>query len=797
MSRDGNGNYTLPLGAVATGEVIASTWANTSLDDIAAAMTDSLARSGNGGMLAPFRATDGTINAPSLSFNNETNSGVYRSSAGDYRLCVNGKDKARIRDVNGMAAFQVFDLAGTGAWETLAKAADVAALSLANVLAVGNTTGGTDLSVSAADDLLLTDTSKIIASNGLAGSLERKFQLYVDGAANGIVKFQSKGNTLAISSDTSITLGSFGDWPMVKVTQVDARLSYGVGVGVNLVKLQTTATGINVTGTVTADGVTLGNNEKITLGGESDGKLEIYEATGGNGVIEQTGSGSLVLKGQNTDITNDANDLMIRVGLNEAALYHRNGDNAGKKLQTTNTGIDVTGTVEADAFIGDSISSAGAGTEVVFNDSIKLANSATKILGNDDIRLRPAAAKETNLETSAGAVRVQVTDTVVQLYYGADLNQTSVKLTTTNTGIDVTGGFTADYIDLTGGEATTTTGTIACKMIVLDDLSTTQNDASTIFTEATGTTSSLVISQADDTADTIKLRVGSAGTLVDALTASTDGIDVTGTVEADGFSGTGTVAITDFVTDVSTNDNDTTVPTTAAVKTYVDTAGGNETLAETLALGNTTGGTDIELTTGDILTSEAGANVNVQAAVGYGVRLTSSGGISRFYATETQAQLFYGATAAAGTKVLETTATGIDVTGDLDVTGTVTSSKTTVNNAADILYTAFNSFAGKRIINTASATATTYGLPTPVAADIGKSWVICNPTDSLITIDHDASGTANYVWIMDGVTLSAAASSWSIKKGAIVEIVVAAATVGGGSATAPNYLIFGAGLLEL
>ena len=90
MSRDGNGNYTLPLGAVATGEVIASTWANTSLDDIAAAMTDSLARSGNGGMLAPFRATDGTINAPSLSFNNETNSGVYRSSAGDYRLCVTG-----------------------------------------------------------------------------------------------------------------------------------------------------------------------------------------------------------------------------------------------------------------------------------------------------------------------------------------------------------------------------------------------------------------------------------------------------------------------------------------------------------------------------------------------------------------------------------------------------------------------------------------------------------------------------------------------------------------------------------
>lgn len=139
------------------------------------------------------------------------------------------------------------------------------------------------------------------------------------------------------------------------------------------------------------------------------------------------------------------------------------------------------------------------------------------------------------------------------------------------------------------------------------------------------------------------------------------------------------------------------------------------------------------------------------------------------------------------------------ITGKLDfVSSSETLAQTlALGNDADILYTDFNSFAGKRIINTASATATTYGLPTPVAADIGKSWIICNPTDSLITIDHDASGTANYVWIMDGVTLSAAASSWSIKRGAIVEIVVAAAAAGGGSATAPNYLIFGAGLLEL
>lgn len=464
MSRDGNGNYTLPLGAVATGEVIASTWANTSLDDIAAAMTDSLARSGNGGMLAPFRATDGTINAPSLSFNNETNSGVYRSSAGDYRLCVNGKDKARIRDVDGMAAFQVFDLAGTGAWETLATAADVAALSLATVLAVGNTTGGTDLSVSAADDLLLTDTSKIIGSNGLAGSLERSFELYVDAPNNGIVKFEAHGNVLSIVSDTSISLDAFGGWALVKATQVDARLSYGVGAGTNLVKLQTTATGVTITGELKCDNVELA--------------------------------------------------------------------------------------------------------------------SAGKIVGLGDVKITPATGGDVVLTDSLGFARIKSNETSTFLYYGLAAGATAEKLQTIATGIDVTG-----------------------------------------------------------------------------------------TVEADGFSGTGTVAITDFVTDVSTNDNDTTVPTTAAVKSYVDASGGNETLAQTLVLGKVTGGTDIEISTGDVLTSVAGSNVNVQAAVGAGVRLTSSGGISRFYATETQAQLFYGATAAAGTKMLETTATGVDITGTVKCDG--------------------------------------------------------------------------------------------------------------------------------
>ena len=54
---------------------------------------------------------------------------------------------------------------------------------------------------------------------------------------------------------------------------------------------------------------------------------------------------------------------------------------------------------------------------------------------------------------------------------------------------------------------------------------------------------------------------------------------------------------------MSSNDNDTTIPTSAAVKDYVDTQVATvDTLPEVLANGNTTGGTDIAVSTGDDIT---------------------------------------------------------------------------------------------------------------------------------------------------------------------------------------------------
>jgi hypothetical protein len=91
MPRNASGTYTLPSGnPVVAGTTIEASWANTTLDDVANELTNSLSRTGAGGMLAPFRLADGTVSAPGIAFLNETSSGLYRPSASNVGIAVSG-----------------------------------------------------------------------------------------------------------------------------------------------------------------------------------------------------------------------------------------------------------------------------------------------------------------------------------------------------------------------------------------------------------------------------------------------------------------------------------------------------------------------------------------------------------------------------------------------------------------------------------------------------------------------------------------------------------------------------------
>ena len=93
MPRDASGNYTLPAGnPVVAGTIIETDWANPTMSDIGTEMTNSLSRTGEGGMLAPLKAVDGSLTLPAYAFNNAQQTGFYLVDPADLRVSIQAAD---------------------------------------------------------------------------------------------------------------------------------------------------------------------------------------------------------------------------------------------------------------------------------------------------------------------------------------------------------------------------------------------------------------------------------------------------------------------------------------------------------------------------------------------------------------------------------------------------------------------------------------------------------------------------------------------------------------------------------
>lgn len=254
-------------------------------------------------------------------------------------------------------------------------------------------------------------------------------------------------------------------------------------------KFETTATGATVTGTLVADGVTVGDNEIIQLGTT----MQLYN-DGAASVITETGTGSLVLQGNNIVLEDTAGTNYIRGVAGGAVEVTHAGSN---KLTTTATGINVTGQTDTDTLLVSSTSqfenditilgtlgnlewdrSADAlrfddGQVLTFGDTVDLSIKATgtgnvidalqnslliRQFGNDlDVAIQS--------DDSVGGVTDYIradgsTGSVLLSHYG------TTKLQTISTGITVTGDvgattFTGNGSAITNLNATAlTTGTV-------------------------------------------------------------------------------------------------------------------------------------------------------------------------------------------------------------------------------------------------------------------------------------------------------------------------------------------------
>jgi hypothetical protein len=114
MPRNSSGAYSLVAGnPVITGTVIQSDWANTTMPDIGNELSDSLSRSGKGGMNAQLKFIQGSAPTPAMSFGAFPQSGMYAADGNDIRMSVAGVDRFRWLAANALP--QTWDSVG-GVW---------------------------------------------------------------------------------------------------------------------------------------------------------------------------------------------------------------------------------------------------------------------------------------------------------------------------------------------------------------------------------------------------------------------------------------------------------------------------------------------------------------------------------------------------------------------------------------------------------------------------------------------------------------------------------------------------------
>jgi len=116
VARNASGTHTLPTG----NPVVAGTTAdpvsfNATMSDLSAEITDSLSRSGKGGMSAPLVHTAGSATAPSVTFTGDTDTGVYASAANEVAITTGGTQRLKVSSAGVAISGGAVALTATGA----------------------------------------------------------------------------------------------------------------------------------------------------------------------------------------------------------------------------------------------------------------------------------------------------------------------------------------------------------------------------------------------------------------------------------------------------------------------------------------------------------------------------------------------------------------------------------------------------------------------------------------------------------------------------------------------------------
>ncbi len=335
-------------------------------------------------------------------------SGNISNATGDFTLDVAGNI---ILDADG-GAVQFLD-GGTGFGEVFKSSSNMvvySSISNGDMKFMGNDGGSNitalTLDMSAAGAATFNDAVKLGDGNVLSLGVGNDLEIYSDGT-NGQIAAQNGNLTLDVAGDINFDAGgtdiylktqgnSWGHFMTtsnnfyINSTITDGDIVFqGVDGGSTITALTldmsaagaaTFNSGITVGGTVTADGVSLGDNETIRLGVGDD--LQILH-DGSNSIIKDVGTGNLQIRATNFNLLNaDGNENYMSANDNgNVNLYY---DNA-VKLATTSSGVTVTGTVAATSYTGDGSNLTGI-SDTTYSAGSGLDLSGTTFSVESDLR---------------------------------------------------------------------------------------------------------------------------------------------------------------------------------------------------------------------------------------------------------------------------------------------------------------------------------------------------------------------------------------------------------------------------
>lgn len=204
MPRNGSGTYALPEAPFVPNTAILSAEVNSDFDDIADALTGSVASDGQTSITGQIRAFVGSVSAPGYAFAADLNTGMYRITADELGLAAGG---TLIVDITAAGISITGTLAVSGAQTFTGAATFASTLGVTGDFAVntnkftvtassGNTTVAGTLAITGTTTAAAINGTAITASGALSGAT----------AAGAMVATQAEMET-ATATDKVVTAG--------------------------------------------------------------------------------------------------------------------------------------------------------------------------------------------------------------------------------------------------------------------------------------------------------------------------------------------------------------------------------------------------------------------------------------------------------------------------------------------------------------------------------------------------------------------------------------------------------------